>query len=185
MKNQINIIVATDQQGGFARAGKIPWRCPDDMKHFKKVSSAHDVVVIGRVTYDDLLDMRAGGDPEKIAKITEEGILPGRTVFVITSSKEQEKFPGATIAANIRAVVNTLDDHKKVLVAGGEALYNEAITWASEVFITIFPIHYGCDRFFPVDALRTDFIITEESEAKKCLVDDCELEVWFTHYQRK
>lgn len=46
-------IFAVDSSFGFAKDGKIPWRCPEDMEFFKRTTSGA-TVVMGTKTWDSL-----------------------------------------------------------------------------------------------------------------------------------
>ncbi len=63
----ISIIVATSPSSVIAVNGKIPWKCSSDMKHFKKMTIDHNVIM-GRKTWDSL-----NNNP-----------LPNRNNFIIT-----------------------------------------------------------------------------------------------------
>ena len=45
--------------GGFGKDGKIPWSIPEDLDHFKEITTGH-ICVMGRRTYTDMLAMRLG-----------------------------------------------------------------------------------------------------------------------------
>merc|ERR1711972_1237626 len=55
----ISVIVATTQKGGIGKDGTIPWKLPEDMGHFKKVTTAAphgkiNAVIMGRKTWDSI-----------------------------------------------------------------------------------------------------------------------------------
>lgn len=50
---QYSLIVATDSKWGIAKDGNIPWRITEDMKHFKRTTEDH-VVIMGKNTYKTL-----------------------------------------------------------------------------------------------------------------------------------
>jgi dihydrofolate reductase len=141
------IIVAVDEAGGFGKDGKIPWHNKEDFAHFKEITK-DSPCVMGRRTYQDMLDMKKDKD-----NITE--ILPGRDSFVVTRNADFEA-PGATIASNLRQAVQQLDidDRRTVFVLGGEKLFIEALAWVDTIYMTIMDGHYDCDRFFPISALK-------------------------------
>jgi hypothetical protein len=53
--SKVEVIVAFDNNGGIGFNNIIPWKCRDDMKHFKEVTSGH-VVIMGRKTWSSLPD---------------------------------------------------------------------------------------------------------------------------------
>lgn len=145
----MSIIVAVDEAGGFGKEGKIPWHNKEDFKHFKDTTMGHPCVM-GRKTYED---MRAYQSKKTDDEITE--ILPGRESFVVTSNKDFNA-PGATVVGSIREAVEALDenDNRPMFVLGGEAMYIEALSWADTIYMTIMDGEYGCDKFFPIRALK-------------------------------
>jgi dihydrofolate reductase len=62
----ISLIVAMDEQGVIGREGRLPWRQPADLMHFKVLTMGKPILM-GRKTFDSI------GKP-----------LPGRTNLVLT-----------------------------------------------------------------------------------------------------
>ena len=149
----LEIIVATDQAGGFGKDGKIPWYHSEDLKHFK-YTTLGGVCLMGRNTYVDMLEMRLQRNPDTDFK----EILPNRLSFVITGSDDLET-PGAIKAKSIDHALSMLDpsDNRRVFVIGGERMYLEALPKAFAVHRTIIPGYFECDRFFPVEDLHREF----------------------------
>ena len=50
---QIAIIVALDEQNAIGREGKLLCHLPNDLKHFKQLTSGH-TIIMGRKTYESL-----------------------------------------------------------------------------------------------------------------------------------
>ena len=76
---QVSLIAAVDSNGGIGKNGKLPWNIPQDMKHFKEITS-NSTCIMGRKTYFDMLEMM------KIKNIiVKNDILPTRQSIVITS----------------------------------------------------------------------------------------------------
>lgn len=154
---QVEIIVATDSAGGFGKKGKIPWNCKVDMDRFKEISMDCGVCVMGKNTYVDMLEMRAKSEDAR-EKIKTNGILPGRTCYVVTSSLSEDDVIGAEVVPDLRAVFNKyFDTDQRIAVIGGEALYIQALSWASRVHVSVIPHLFDCDRFFPVNVLSSDY----------------------------
>lgn len=62
----VSLIVAVSSNGVIGRDGDLPWHLPADLRHFKKTTMGHHLIV-GRATWDEV------GRP-----------LPGRTMVVVT-----------------------------------------------------------------------------------------------------
>ena len=48
-----SLIAAIDSNSGIAKDGSIPWYCPEDLHHFKEMTTGH-VVIMGRLTWESL-----------------------------------------------------------------------------------------------------------------------------------
>ena len=84
---KVTIIAAVAENGVIGNKNKIPWRLPSDLKHFRKITIGHHIVM-GRRTH------------ESIGRA-----LDGRTNIVITRNKNY-KSSGCI-------VVSSLDDALK------------------------------------------------------------------------
>lgn len=157
------LIFAVDEHGGFGKNGKLPWSYPEDLKHFKEVTDGHPCIM-GRRTYEDMLQMRKDRDKNK-KSATIKNILPGREAFVIT---RDPKFtaPGATVVRSMREGVQSLDrtDRRTVFAIGGYRVFIEALTWAETIHMTIIKGDHKCDRFFPVRVLNKGYRIVDGEE---------------------
>ena len=140
------IIVATDNTGGIARDGKIPWSCPADLKWFRRQTLGH-VVIMGRVTWDTLPDSK----------------LPGRTIVVMSRNEQL----GVSLMQHdgrvlqVRGMAECLQwcalHHKshpaqEFFVAGGAQIYNQFLTLeaTSGIMQTKMSTEHYCDQFFTV-----------------------------------
>ncbi len=61
--SKIKIIVAVSDNNIIGNKGEIPWKLPAEMKHFKKTTSGH-TVVMGRKTWESLLPFCSRGHLE-------------------------------------------------------------------------------------------------------------------------
>jgi dihydrofolate reductase len=163
----MSMIVAVDLDGGFAKDGKIPWNIPEDLKHFKEVTSG-GVCIMGRHTYEDMLEMKK----QRTGKELVGEILPGRQSFVVSRTPRYST-TGATVVPNIRKAVQSLDgeDEREVFVIGGYRLFIEAFAWVDKVHLTVINDRFDCDRFFPVKFLSKGFkIVDGETKDNLCFL---------------
>jgi dihydrofolate reductase len=116
----ISLVVAQAENGVIGQHGKIPWRIPADMKHFKAVTMGKPCIM-GRKTWDSL--------PKKP--------LPGRTNIVLTRDP--------ALIANGAVVAHTLEDAlaraqaespEEIAVIGGADLYRAALPQAARIHLT-------------------------------------------------
>ena len=50
---RLSIIVAMAQNRTIGVNNTLPWRCPEDLKHFKKLTMGHHMIM-GRKTFDSI-----------------------------------------------------------------------------------------------------------------------------------
>lgn len=161
----MSIIVAVDEAGGFGKDGKIPWHVPEDFKHFQEVTKGN-VCIMGRRTYEDMLEMRQSRDAKKPNAGVINEILPGRESFVVTRNSDFNA-PGATVVNSIRDAIHSLDeaDTREVFILGGYRMFVEALTWVNVIHMTIIKGVFDCDRFFPIQSLKAfDIVGGEETD---------------------
>lgn len=127
----ISIIVAMGMQGELGIDGKLPWRIPEDLKHFKNLTEGK-TVVMGRKTY------------ESIGKA-----LPNRENVILT---RQENYiaKDAIIKTNAFELFWHMAEKKdEVFVIGGRELYTLFLPWADKMYITRIEAEFNADTYFP------------------------------------
>lgn len=147
----VSVVVASTQRGGIGKEGGLPWKLPEDMGHFKRVTMAGDrqnAVIMGRKTWDSI--------PEKFKP------LPGRLNVVLTSKTAQTSglpYPeGILLAQSVAAAVDliaardgTADAVGEIFVIGGQAAYEEAVAMpnCARIYMTRVGLDVECDACFP------------------------------------
>ena len=129
---RVSLVVAAARNDVIGLAGGIPWRLPDDQRFFRRVTMGH-ALVYGRKTFDS------------IGKA-----LPGRRNLVLTRRPHDpvddvEFLPDLeTALARAREAGET-----ECFVAGGEAIYREALALADRLYVTRVDAAPEGDTFFP------------------------------------
>jgi dihydrofolate reductase len=130
----LKIIAAVAENGVIGAADKLPWkRLSDDMDWFKH-QTGHRPVVMGRKTFWSL--------PERYRP------LPNRENIVLTRHPEQLAGQQVTILGDFEAVLQRarLED---LFVMGGAEIYELALPYAHELYITRVHAFLTGDAFFP------------------------------------
>ena len=136
------LIVAVARNGVIGRAGTLPWHLSEDLKHFKKTTTGH-AIIMGRKTYESI------GRP-----------LPERRNIVVTASGM--RFEGCETAASLEeAIALARETDECPFIIGGASLYHEALPIATEIHLTTIDEDYEGDTFFPTEL--PDF---EETESR-------------------
>ncbi|OGA21506.1 MAG: hypothetical protein A3H34_06515 [Betaproteobacteria bacterium RIFCSPLOWO2_02_FULL_67_19] len=124
------LIAAVAANGVIGADGGLPWRLPEDLQHFKRMTRGH-AVVMGRKTW------------ASIGKA-----LPGRKNVVVTRQAAFEA-PGASVAASLETALALCQDQAVVFVIGGAELYRAALPIADGLLLTEIRRDYPGDTHFP------------------------------------
>lgn len=124
-------IAAVAENGVIGRGLEIPWRIPEDFRHFKRITMG-GVLLMGRRTWESL-----GAKP-----------LPGRENAVLTSRPELVK--GARAFASLEEAASAYrGDPRTVWICGGAALYKAALPECSELILSRVKMSPQGDVYFP------------------------------------
>lgn len=129
----IALVAAMDRNRVIGQDGKMPWHMPADLKHFRRLTKGH-VVVMGRKTYESI------GGP-----------LRGRTNVILTRDKQYEA-PGCVVA---HSAAEILQDERSVFIIGGGEVYRQFLPHADRLYVTRIEAEFEGDTFFPAFDART------------------------------
>jgi dihydrofolate reductase len=110
---------------------RIPWHLPEDFKWFKKMTTGQ-VIVMGRKTFESI------GRP-----------LPNRTTIVL--SRSAISIPGVTIVADLDQLKVARPEFagRQIFICGGAKVYEQALPFCSDLFLTLVNRVVEGDNFFP------------------------------------
>jgi dihydrofolate reductase len=129
----LSLISAVARNGAIGRDNALLWSDPEDLRHFRRVTLGHPVIM-GRKTWDSL--------PPRFRP------LPGRRNLVVTR-RSGWSAPGAETAASLDAALALLDGTPRAFVIGGGQLYALALPQADELVLTEIDADFVGDTFFP------------------------------------
>lgn len=148
----INIIAAIQKKDrGIGYQGDLLYQLPEDMKHFREVTS-NSVVIMGRKTWESL--------PEKFRP------LPNRDNIVITRQENYDA-PGGVVVNSLDKGIIYAKEHfldKEIFIIGGGEIYKEALPFVDKLYLTIIDGDKPADTFFP--EYEDEFKIVEEKKAQ-------------------
>jgi len=131
-KTRLSLIAAVAENGIIGSGNALPWRLPEDLKHFKTLTLGHPVIM-GRKTYESI------GRP-----------LPGRRNIVVTRNRDFH-MEGCEIAQSLEAAIAACGlDCGEVFVIGGAQIYAEALPLAQRIYLTEIRKPFKGDARFPV-----------------------------------
>ena len=126
----VSLIVAMSENRVIGRDGALPWRLPDDLARFKRLTMGH-AVIMGRTTYESI------GRP-----------LPGRRNVVL--SRRGVAVPGTCVFVSLDKALGALaPEHDHAFVIGGQELYQAALPVADRIYLTLIHRTIAGDTFFP------------------------------------
>ena len=130
---KVSLLAAIARGGVIGRDGSIPWRIPEDVAHFKALTTGH-AVVMGRRTWESI--------PDRFRP------LPDRRNVVVTRNPEWSA-DRAERAGSIEDALGLLADESHVFVIGGAEIYAGALPVADELLFTEIDLDVEGDAFFP------------------------------------
>jgi dihydrofolate reductase len=125
----VSIIVAIAKNNAIGKDNKLLWYLPNDLKHFKDVTTGH-TVIMGRKTYDSV------GKP-----------LPKRRNIIIT--RQAISIEGCEVVNSLEAALALCKDEDEVFIVGGAEIYRQAIPLTDRIYLTIIDQEFEGDSFFP------------------------------------
>jgi dihydrofolate reductase len=128
--SRLSLIVAMAKNRVIGANGAIPWKLPNELQLFKRVTMGHHIIM-GRKTW------------ESIGRL-----LPGRTTVIITRQKDY-KVAGATMAGSLDDAISKCTDDSEIFVVGGGELYREALPRADRIYLTTVDTEPAGDTHMP------------------------------------
>ena len=147
---QINMIFARAANGVIGNKNTLPWHLPEDMAHFKRLTSGCPVIM-GRKTWDSL--------PLRFRP------LPGRTNIVITRQPDWHA-AGAQTAIGLHEAFALCESSQQVWIIGGAQVYAQAEALAQRIEVTEIARNFEGDAYAPVlgnqwkESAREDHVST-------------------------
>lgn len=138
----ISLIVAMSRNHTIGINNTLPWRCPEDLKHFKALTMGHHMIM-GRKTFDSI------GKP-----------LPGRTTVIVTRNLAL-KVEGCLIAHSLQQAIAACRNDSEVFVVGGAELYAQALPLVDKLYITEIQQDVEGDAHFP-ELNKNDWILASK-----------------------
>ncbi len=127
----LTIIVAMSENRVIGRNGDLPWRLPEDLKRFKRLTTGHHVIM-GRKTFETL------GRP-----------LPDRTNIIITRRQDFAAAGDIRIAHSFEEALGLVESDVEPFVLGGGEIYTLALPLADRLELTIVHATIPGDTYFP------------------------------------
>ncbi|MGA2615578.1 MAG: dihydrofolate reductase [Spirochaetia bacterium] len=126
----VSLIAAVAANLLIGDEGKLPWRIPDDLARFKRLTVGH-AVVMGRKTFESM------GKP-----------LSGRRNIVLTRDARLS-LPGCEMAHTREEAIAMAGSDEELFVIGGASIYELFLPIARRMYLTHVEGEFHGDIFFP------------------------------------
>jgi dihydrofolate reductase len=130
------LIAAVAENGVIGSDGEMPWRYPEDLRRFKRVTTGHPVIM-GRRTYE-AIEAHVGGP------------LPDRT-NVVLSRGDPEVPDEVVVVGGVEGAIEAARETgaETAYVIGGAAVYEAFLPLADRMELTEIDASYEGDTHFP------------------------------------
>lgn len=135
-KPEIVIVAAVAEKDRLIGDGKeLPWHIPEDLRHFKRLTLGHPLVM-GRRTFESLLHQFGGP-------------LPGRENVVLTRHPVHVDHPGIHVYSSLDDALDAFADAEQISIGGGATIYEQTLPMADRLELTLVKGDYEGDTHFP------------------------------------
>lgn len=127
----VSCIAAMSENRVIGAGGGLPWRLPSDLKHFRRTTMGH-AVIMGRRTWESI------GRP-----------LPGRTSIVLTRRTDYSVPEGVLVAASLPDAIALAGADDEAFVVGGGVVFAGAMESCDRLYLTVIHADVAGDTLFP------------------------------------
>jgi dihydrofolate reductase/dihydrofolate reductase (trimethoprim resistance protein) len=126
----ISLIAAVSKNNVIGNKGLIPWHIKGEQKRFKELTTGR-TIIMGRKSFEEI------GKP-----------LPNRKTVLISSTKLIEA-ENCITAASLKEALKAAEGEEEIFIAGGGRVYEEAMSYADRIYLTVIELVTEGDTFFP------------------------------------
>ncbi len=143
----LSMIMAVADDGAIGKNNAMPWHLGEDLKHFKKVTLNHPMIM-GRKTFESL-----------------GGVLPKRRHIVVTANPFYTfDHPRVRVAHDLDKVLrDAKESEEEYMVIGGRSICDTAMPLCDRLYLThVHATFPDADTFLTLPDLD-DYTVTESS----------------------
>lgn len=142
----ISIIAAHGKNLQLGLNGKMPWHLPDDLKHFRKLTWGH-VILMGRKTFESIGRPLPGRKTIVISRNTSTG----KKLTTSASPSTSKETTSLIWVDSISKGINWAQEQQEneLFVIGGGEIYKSTLSLAQRMYITEVSYDGDADTFFP------------------------------------
>ncbi len=125
------LVFAMSDSRVIGKGNGLPWRIPEDLKHFKSVTMGH-AVISGRKTYDSV------GKP-----------LPGRRNIIVTRDASLKREGAEVVTSLEEALTLAYQTDPEPIILGGSEIFALTLPIATKMIVTFVHRDVEGDAYFP------------------------------------
>ncbi len=144
----ISLIVAMSKNRVIGVNNTLPWRIPEELQHFKKLTMGKPIIM-GRKTFDSI----------------GRRVLPGRKSIILTRDTDLVG-DGFVVADSVTAALRAAGETNEIMVIGGASVYAAFLELADRIYISVVPEEYTGDAFFPELDAKTWHLVEQQEQPK-------------------
>src|SRR3989344_6652006 len=146
----ISLIACINKNRGLGYKNQLLYKIPQDLKFFRETTSGH-TILMGRKTFESI------GRP-----------LPNRTNIIITRDKNFTS-DGCIVVHSVNEALSKIQTNEEAMVIGGAEIYEQTISKADKLYLTVVDDERKADAFFPKydEFTKTSLISQGEHEGLK------------------
>ena len=143
----ICLVVAASSNNVIGRDGGLPWHLPDDLRHFKHLTTGKPVIM-GRRTFESI------GKP-----------LPDRRNIVMTRDPDFAA-EGCDVVSSVSDAIDLVEGAAEVMIIGGGMVYHDFLPLADRIYLTRVQAEVEGDTHFPeIDETTWRLVSSEHHDA--------------------
>jgi dihydrofolate reductase len=143
----LSLVVAASINNVIGSDGGLPWHLPDDLRHFKQLTTGKPVVM-GRRTFESI------GRP-----------LPDRRNIVMTRDPAYAA-TGCDVVSSVSEVLDLAGDAEELMIIGGGQVYRDFLEYADRIYLTRVRANIEGDTHFPgIDEAAWQLVSSEHHAA--------------------
>lgn len=132
-RSKITLISAMDVNRLIGSNNQLPWHLPEDLQHFRE-KTLNKPIIMGRKTYESI------GRP-----------LPQRQNIIVSNDPLFIPAPTSNchVVSSIEDALLLFPDYDEIFIIGGSSIYEQTISIASHLCLTIINSQFEGDKYFP------------------------------------
>lgn len=143
----ISLLIAVDENFGFAYKGGLPWKCQEDLNNFKKLTD-NKTVIMGRKTWESI--------PQKF-------FSKNKKCIIVTNDKDYKSEYNVT-------VIHSTKNLSHGFLIGGKQLIMSMLDKISEIHLTVVKGKYECDTYFEdLKDILKNYKLISSVESRNCV----------------